>query len=1262
MVSMHAISSPESARIAQDLQIRKVQVETVVHLLDEGNSVPFIARYRREQTGGLREEQLRQVQLRVNFLRQLHDRKQTILKHVENQGRLSDGLREAILEADTTRRLDDLYLPYKTKKRGPGAAARDKGLEPLALAIWYGDPAANALDELLPTLVNPDKQLNTPDEVRAGLQHLLAEIIAESADVRAPLRGLLWETSKVVASKHEKLPEGHGLEYKDYFQFTESARQIPPHRILALNRGEKEHALQIRLEYPRDKVEETGLGALADLLLSKFGETPPPPRPRPAPAAPRAPAAMAPAATTAVATATPSANGEAAPVVPVAPEVGGASIEATIAVGEAASAPSATDMPAPAPEESAPPPESVASTVESAQAVAVAEEEAPPAMPEPTPAQAPAAEVAPLVAPLVASMTPQAAPQMTGEPLSPHVPFTTPHVALLKAALDDALARLLLPSLEREIRHELTDEAEAHAVAVFARNLRSLLMQPPLRNRRVLAFDPSLRAGSKLAALDEHGNLLEHATVYPLGPPPARRGRERGAKGQTAPQAAAAQAAPAAQGTPPASETSGAVPMPAAPAESAPGAEAAATPVVPPPPVETPHAETAHGEASPAETPPAAAVQPPVQPPVQVVSGVATTTTPDPELAVPVPAPGATEAQPAAAEAASTGAASTEAPQAIAPPEPTVDRKAETKGKIKELIAKHKIDIIALGNGAGCREVEELVAELIGSDLPEVSYALVSEAGASVYALSPLAREELPAHDVALRSAVSIGRRLQDPLAELVKIDPQHVGVGLYQHDMSRKDLKESLDAVVLSCVNQVGVDVNSAGVALLRHVAGLNPMAARDLVEHRKQHGPFTSREQYQQLPSLAGNRATQAAGFMRIPQAPNPLDRTWIHPEKYGLAERVLAEAGYTVASLDDAASADELRGKLQALNVDDTARKLDVAPGTVADLIDDLLRPGYDPREEMPPPVLKKGILRIEDLQPGMELKGTVLNVVDFGAFVDVGLKDSGLVHISQMANRYIKSPYDVVAVHDVVTVWVLTVDKDRHRVSLTMINPSSERERRAPERRPGPRREEAGRPPRGPRPGGPQGQPQGQREGQREGVRQGQDQRRPEGAGQGGRGPRPPRGRHPQGPPGRGPGPRGPHGPQQGEHVGGEGRTGPPPRPPLPPRKPRREPPKPKLSQAALEGKVPLRTFSELSALFAAKKEEPKPAEAVPPTAPTAPAATTAPAPPAPAQAEAVENPSPTPPAPSPESAKPTAESSDTPAQPPSQTSSPEQGGT
>jgi uncharacterized protein len=1154
---MHDISSLDCSRIAQDLQIRKVQVEAVVGLLDEGNTVPFITRYRKERSGGLGEDVIRQIQTRIQFLRQLAERKQTILKSIEGQGKLTEDLKQAILKADTVKRLEDLYLPYKPKKRSLATKAREQGLEPLAWAIWYSDPAAANLDEMLPALINPEKELNTPDEVRAGVQNLLAEMMAETALIRAGVRSVLWETGKVCASKSDKLPEGQGLEYKDYFEFSEAARQIPPHRILALNRGEKEHAVKVRLEWNVEAVKDTALKALSERLLYDAGRMPalkPPATPSsPAPPSPAPPSP-------------PSAG-----AAPASPESGAPAGWAS--AGEAPDAEQAAATPAGAA------PVTLPST---------------PQAPVPEPPPSPPAEPAPLpppveAPPLTASLNMEPLPiTLHGESLAGGE-FKSPHASFLRTVLDDALMRLLLPSLEREIRRELTDEAESHAVAVFARNLRSLLLQPPLRGKQILAIDPGFRTGCKVAALDEYGNLLEHSVIYPhvTHPKKAKDKPKEAAAAAAVPAAAApAPAAPATEAPAPASTL-------AAPVESV--AQTTRAPHEPAAPDTFAAPVTA---ASPPEQPAApAAAEPPAPAPEPAP-------TPAPEAPAPVAQePAAAPAPIPAGEAPAAPASEASAPASVPQP-PPVDKRADAKAKLSDLVNKHHLQVVALGNGTGCRETEELIADLIATSCPDLAYVVVNEAGASVYSVSPVGREEFPDFDATLRGTISIGRRLQDPLSELVKVDPQSIGVGLYQHDMGRKELKESLEAVVESCVNLVGADLNTASVPLLRHVSGLNQMVARELIDYRKQHGPFSTREALLQVPGLGPARYVQAAGFLKIPGGPNPLDRTWIHPESYPAATQILSDLGYTPNVLDDKGAQEEFQAKLKTVQSGEVAKRLNVGLPTVEDILQALARPGRDPREDLPPPIFKKGILKLEDLQAGMELKGTVLNVVDFGAFVDIGLKDSGLVHISQMANRYIKSPYDVVAVSDVVTVWVLTVDKERHRVSLTMIQPGTER--KPPERgQPRPPRE--ARPTRGRRPEPAHGEAPAQTAAQGQGHGQG----------------RPPRGRDPGrrgpgGPPPRAPAPpvgAQPAAPGETRESAGSGpaagaaaqATAPPPRPAPPPRKPRREPPRPKLSQAALEGKVPLRTFGELSALFAAKKEpdkkepERKPAEASAPAA-------------------------------------------------------------
>ena len=1007
---MYEANPFECSRIAQDLQVRKVQVESVMELFNAGNTVPFITRYRKERTGGLDEDVIRQIQARLTALKQLNDRKQTVLKSIENQGKLTDELRREITNANTIRRLEDLYMPYKPKKKSLATAAREKGLEPLALAIWQSDSAATNLDELCVGLVNPEKQLADAETVKAGVQHIIAEMISDAAEVRAQVRRALWKISSILSKKNEKVPDGKGIEYKPYFEFKESVQDIRMHRLLAINRGDKEGVLKVELDFPAEIIGGVAAEALAETLFRAAGHSSEPP------------------------VATPALSGEAPP--------------------------------------------------------------------------------------LVETLKPDPKPALTGDPLYHGHPFLSPHIAFLTTCLHDALDRLLLPSLEREIRGELTDEAEIHAVKVFAHNIRGLLLQPPLIGKRVLAVDPGFRTGCKLAALDEFGNLLEHAVIYPHGGGPggARRGKDRERDKKPVEQLAV-----------PVEAALSVAPVDAAPIAAT--SDAVAPPTEPSP--DASESSVAH------------------------ITDVVVVETPVAAPAIPQP--------------------------------PPVDRRLEAKEQIVKLVGRHNLNVIAIGNGTACRETEEVIAEVIAERLAELAYVIISEAGASVYSVSPLAKEEFANLDATLRSAASIGRRLQDPLSELVKIDPQSLGVGLYQHDMGRKELKESLEAVVESCVNQVGVDLNTASVPLLRYVSGLNQMVAREIVETRKNQGPFTTRDQLMHVTGMGPTRFTQCAGFLKIPTAPNPLDRTWIHPESYSHAERILSELGYTLSVLDDKAQHEELRTKAKSANVVELAKKLEMGEPTVADILDSLVRPGRDPREDLPAPIFKKGILKLDDLQQGMELKGTVLNVVDFGAFVDVGLKESGLVHISQLANKYIKSPYEVVSVNDVVTVWVLKIDKDNNHVSLTMIAPGTERKPMERGQRPQRREDEPQRQPdQGRRPlqgqgGPPRDRPQGQGQGQGQGRDSGprRDDRRP------------PRGR--SGPPGqrRDDRPAAARAPEQ---------PAAPPMPPPPPPKPRREPPKAKLTQDAIEGKAPLRSLGELAAFFAAKETKETPPENKPETPP------------------------------------------------------------
>lgn len=1265
------VSSLDFSRIAQDLQIRKLQVEAVAQLLDEGNTVPFITRYRKERTGGLDEEQIRRIQVRVGQQRQLSERKETILKSIDTQGKLTDELRQAILAADSPKRLEDLYLPFKPKKRSLATEAREKGFEPLAIAIWTRDPAVDNLTEVVHGMVDPEKQWNSPEDILTGAQHILAETIAEIAEIRGRARTVYWDTGEVQSVKNDNVPDNRGKVFREYFDFKEAVKLIPPHRILAINRGERENILRVKIAYDHPRVVQTTLEALE---------------------------------------------------------------------------------------------------------------------------------------------------------IADH-----PHRAFLEHVLEDALTRLVIPSLEREARRELTERAQEHAVGIFAQNLKNLLLQPPMHDKRVLAIDPGLRNGCKLAALDEQGNLLEEAIVYPhargdkdrlkakyvidrlirkhqltviaigngtacreteeliaemiseidrrkLGefppypPPPPPQARQPRApktpKGAGAPEPTtlAVEAPPASEATP--AEAAASDPETTTPAsqeqtaastdegtttvtpDSAASTETASTETAS---TETASTETASTEAS-SEAIPTTGEATPVPaasaPPAPETTGAADTSKPNealPAEAASQPSPEttaegssggesipptedasltearsepaetagvATPATDAPAETASAAEASTPAVEATAdttvpaavPPAPEATSEITTEAEANretttnqtsdqtttppsdhppaELIAPITTDSTAEStfvaqasemlvtsissevpateapatteasvapNETPSNEVSVTSAEAALSEAPslpeasatpteasvnpsetppseaiaapsesadsettspeaastetattptpetpsepkaapeaeaemsppppppepeeqlpetpdELAYCIVNEAGASDYSTSPIAKEELGKQDPLTRGTISIGRRLQDPLAELVKIDPQHVGVGLYQHDMRSKSMKESLEQVIESCVNHVGVDLNTASVPLLRHVSGLNQLVARQLVDYRSQHGAFSSREQLMQVSGFGPARFTQAAGFLKIRDGENPLDTTWIHPESYSVAEKVLNELGFTLADLRDRERVAALRDQLNHANLPEMASQLGVGEPTLDDIFASLARPGRDPREDLPAPIFKRGILRLEDLQPEMELKGTVLNVVDFGAFVDIGVKESGLVHISQLANRFVKSPYEVVRVGDVVRVWVLSVDAERGHVSLTMIEPGTERK---PERRP-PRGREGGeqegdRPPRG-REGGFRGGPRGPREGSGGGHREGggrpsRGERRPYPAGEGG------------------PGERGPSRPQ---------RT-------LPPRKPK---PLPKLSQEQLKGKSSLHTFGELEAFFKSRGDSDEPSK-------------------------------------------------------------------
>ncbi|HEX4131582.1 MAG TPA: Tex family protein [Pirellulales bacterium] len=918
------------AQVSQSLGLQQNRVSAVVALLDEGNTVPFITRYRKDQTGGLDEEQIRSIQERVLRQRLLAERKHTILRSIESQGKLTPALAAAIEAADTTKRLEDLYLPYKPKKQTLATSARARGLEPLALEILAGDAACADLDARAADFVNvatapPDKQVTTPADALLGAGHILAEMFAERADLRGKLRAILERTGKIVSSAVEpevkKEPEA-AAEAAPVVATHETAQETemaPPATV-----GPTDSPTQS--EAAPEPVSESG-STNGQVQTQPTGETTEPPS-RDRRAAKKA-----------------DRKKDKRKEKELKDQRAFRDyFQYSEALGKI-------------------PPHRVLAINrgERARALRVRVE-----------------------------CDLEAMHQTVDELV---VPSGHPHADFLRGCGRDALARLVLPSLEREIRRELTDDAETHAVEVFARNLRNLLLQPPVRDRRLLAVDPGYKSGCKLVALDEFGNLLDHALIHLIG---------------------------------------------------------------------------------------------------------------------------------------------------------KEERRAEAKAKVVELVKQHQLGVIVIGNGTACRETERFVSDLLAAELADagVSYVIVNEAGASVYSTSPLSRVEFPHYDATLRGAISIGRRLQDPLSELVKIDAANIGVGMYQHDVKAKHLRDSLDAVVESCVNYVGVDLNTASPALLRHVAGMNQLTAQRVYDHRAANGPFKSREQLKQVSGFGEGTYVQAAGFLKIVGGENPLDVTWIHPESYPAAEQVLARLGATPADLLDKERAAQLGQRTAELQIDPLLEELKLGALTLRDIVAQLARPGRDPRESLPPPIFKKGVLKIDDLAAGMELAGTVLNVVDFGAFIDIGLKDSGLVHISQLADRYVQDPHEVVSVGDIVKVWVLEVDKQRRRVSLTMIDPAQRR---------------AVPPPRRGKPSQPtadgQAPPQGQS--------------------------RPPR-------PGRPPQQRPQHAKQGGGKPHFVKSQGPPPARPKPHAKPKPVVP---LSKEMREGKAPLRTFGDLQQFWKITHDKP-----------------------------------------------------------------------
>ncbi|MBD8038274.1 RNA-binding transcriptional accessory protein [Solibacillus sp. A46] len=711
--------------IAKDANVEPKQAQAVIGLLEEGNTVPFIARYRKEVTGSLDEVQIKAVEDRYHYIQQLETRKEEVVRLIDEQGKLTEELQASINAATVLQRVEDLYRPYKQKRRTKATIAKERGLEPLAEQILKF--SKQSLEQLANPFLNEEQGVITIDDALTGARDILAERFADDATVRGKLRTLSWREGKLVtmlknADKDEKQV------FEMYYEYEEPVHRMAPHRTLAVNRGEKEEVLRVSIEVPVDKA--------------------------------------------------------------------------------------------------------------------------------------------------TAQMENYFIPRN----------FIGPSVNEVKSAITDSYKRLIKPSIENELRAELTSKAEAQAIHIFSENLRNLLLQPPMRGKVVLGVDPAYRTGCKLAVVDETGKMIEVGVIYPH-------------------------------------------------------------------------------------------------------------TTSDPSKA---------------------------------------------KEAVKALLKKYPISIIAIGNGTASRETEQFIAELLKETDGDIAYVIVNEAGASVYSASEVARAEFPNLQVEQRSAVSIARRLQDPLSELVKIDPKAVGVGQYQHDVSQKQLAESLTFIVETAVNQVGVDVNTASASLLQYVSGLSKTVAENIVAMRSENGSFSSRTQLKKIPRLGAKTYEQAIGFLRISEAKNPLDATGIHPESYKLAEAILEAAGVTKKDVGTQ-KAEEAISKLSLSTLSET---LNVGEVTLKDIIDTLIKPTRDPRDAFPQPLLKTDVLQMDDLQVGMELQGTVRNVVDFGAFVDIGVKQDGLVHISKLQKGRVKHPLDVVSLGDIVTVWVEKVEASKGRISLTMLSPENQ----------------------------------------------------------------------------------------------------------------------------------------------------------------------------------------------------------------------------
>lgn len=1076
----------DHARIAQDLQMRKAQVDAAVTQLNSGWNPVFLARYRSELAGGLNEPALRAIASKLKQGRLLGERRNTILRAIESQGALTEELRVNLNAADSLRRLEDLFLPFKPKRRGPASQAKDRGLGVFAEAVWAGDSAVGNLLETATKLIDPARGFDTADRVLEGVSSILADMLADQADLRSSVRVVLNESGNLKAAKNPRTSDANAQEYREFFRFSEPLRQVTPHKIFSIRRGEKSNALEVLIDWNRPSAVRLVIDRLP---LPEAGQSTgfaeflanwkPLPKPAPVEVAPTPASSEEPSqeVETSVSTETP------------VDTLSAESVAAVTVENETTAINTETGATTPADE---------STETEPADASSVTPEAAPSVTPPESKRE---------ITRSSAVDDPYfhiPAPKFKFGPPSPEVLSKHPYRAFLERVAERVIHEFMGPSLERETRRELGTKADEYAIGICCRTLRMRLLTPPSPGLRLLAIDPAARGGCKVAILDENGDLVEEGS-FNAHPPQSRKAEPKhkleewirkhqievvvigNGAGFRHVETVVAELLQEFD-----DRRNGRAKIEDAPPEVNP--------------------ESTTGEDAPAES--------------QVNETTGT-------LEAPSVASLTTESQPegVATEApVSETRAETEVGESADNPENS-EAVAESPTEASSSSDEKTEEGLTFAPGArtnkhgGRKERKSAPFVPVSLDhlpapLESLAFTTIAEVGAAAYGGSALGREELPNHEAPLRAAISIGRRFIDSLAEMVKVDPQYLVSGVHATEAQGKNLREALEGVLESAVAQVGLDPNKASVAALKYIPGLNSAVARDLVEYRKNIGKFTNRHQLRLVPGMTEDRYVQSVGFLRIADGDSPLDSTWIHPEQYPVADWILSELKTEANALRNSVAHRNLRQKIETEGPGIEAKAPSSVPNVsnavIRQILGELIHGGDDVRMNFPSPLLRHGVLSMESLEVGQEVRGTVLNVVDFGCFVDVGLKDGGLVHISEMANRFVRSPHELVHVGEVVRVWIRAVDKEKGRVSLTMIRPGSDRAQAGGGQR-GP--QNRGRRPGGPRPEGTGERPdQGGRPPRREGGRHEQGGR-PGGERQGGGDRGPARGRGPGGPQGR-----------------------------------------------------------------------------------------------------------------------------------------------